>query len=93
MNLSRTAFWDVDFARLNYERHSRFILEKVFTYGTWADFMEVMRHYGFERTRREIVQAAYLKKKTLSVCCLLFDLKPDDFKCYTERRLNHPHWD
>ena len=92
MNLSKTAFWDVDFSRLDYERQSRFILEKVFNYGTWDDFQEVMRYYGFERVRREIVQTAYLKKKTLSFCCLLFDLKPEDFKCYIERRLSHPHW-
>lgn len=51
-----------------------------------------MRYDDFERARREIVQAAYLKKKTLSFCCLLVDLKPPDFNGYTERRLNHRHW-
>ncbi len=92
LNLSKTAFWDVDFSRLDYERQSRFILGKVFNYGTWADFLEMMHYYGRECVRAELVQAAYLKKKKPSFCCLLFDLKPEDFNCYTERQVNHPYW-
>ena len=91
-NLSRVAFWDVDMQTLDYERNARFIIEKVMNNGLWADIQEVMRYYGRDRVKAEIVQAAYLKKKTLSFCCVIFELTPDQFRCYTQQQSNPTPW-
>ncbi len=88
-NLSPTAFWDVDMPSLDYEKNARFIIEKVMNYGLWADIQEVMRFYGRDRVKQEVIQTAYLKKRTLSFCCAIFDLAPDQFRCYT-RQQSHP---
>lgn len=69
-NLSTTAFWDVAFKEVNFEAHSLFVMNRVFNYGLWADMVDVLRYYGLERVKREIVQAAYLKKRTLSFLCV-----------------------
>lgn len=91
-NLSKTAFWDVDMQTLDYETNARFVIEKVMNDGLWADIQEVMQYYGRDRVKSEVVQAAYLKKKTLSFCCAIFDLTPANFRCYTRQQLNPTPW-
>ena len=90
--LSPTAFWDVDMQSLDYEKNARFIIEKVMNYGLWADIQEVMRFYGHDRVKQEVMQTAYLKKKSLSFCCAIFDLTPDQFRCYTQQQLHPTPW-
>ena len=67
-------------------------MEKVANYGTWDDFIAVVRFYGPERFRQEIVKAAALKKDVLNFLCVIFDLSPQDFTCYTRRQLQNLPW-
>ena len=92
-NLSATAFWDVAFEQIDFEADSLFVMNKVFNYGLWADILEVLKYYGLERVKREIVQAAYLKKTALSFLCVLLDLTPGDFKVYQRRQQRKPVWE
>ena len=92
-NLSKTAFWDVDFAQLDYERRSLFVMEKVMNYGLLADVLELFRHYGEARIRREITGASYLKKTAISFLCLVLDLEKTDFKCFARSRSDYGYWD
>ena len=91
-NLSPTAFWDVDMQTLDYEVNARFIIEKVMNYGLWSDILETLRYYGHERVKQEVILAPYLKKKTLSFCCAIFDLSPNQFRCYTRQQSNPLPW-
>jgi len=40
-------------------------------YGLWADIVEILRVYGRERVKQKVTQVAYLKKKTLALCCVM----------------------
>ncbi len=91
--ISKTAFWDVDFSKLDFERRSLFVMEKVMNYGLWADIVELFRFYGDDRLRREITQATYLKKTALSFLCVVLNLQECDFKCYTKTQSNLGHWE
>ena len=91
-DLSRTAFWDVDFNSLDFEKNAVFIIEKVFNYGLWDDQLAVIKYYGWERIRNEIVKGAYYKKKVLNFLCVIFHLQPTDFTCYTRRQSLPIHW-
>ena len=88
-NLSKTAFWDVNFDSLDIEKNASFIMEKVFNYGLWADQVAIMKYYGDDRIKQEVVKGAYFKKKVLRFLCVIFDLQPSDFICYI-RRQAHP---
>ena len=92
-HISRRVFWDVDFDTLDYERDRRFIIDKVMNYGLWDDFVEVMRYYGKDVVREEIVQLPYLKKDVLNFLCFYLELQPSDFQCYTRRQSQEPHWE
>lgn len=90
--LSPTAFWDVDMQTLDYAKNDRFIIEKVMNYGLWTDIVEIIRVYGRERVKEAVMHAPYLKKKTLSFCCVIFELTPSQFRCYTRQQLNPTPW-
>ena len=90
--LSKTAFWDVDMQTLDYERNARFVIEKVMNYGLWTDIVKILRIYGRERVQAEVVQVPYLKKKSLSFCCAIFDLNPEAFRCYRRQQSNPVPW-
>ena len=91
-DITTTAFWDVDFKELDYETNAVFIIEKVFNYGLWADQVAIIKHYGIDRIKQEVVKGAYYKKTVLNFLCKIFDLKPEDFLCYTKRQLHQLPW-
>lgn len=92
LSLSPTAFWDVDFHSIDPEADSQFIINKVFNYGLWLDMVAVMKYYGLDRIRREVVQSAYWKQTTFSFLCLLLDLKASDFQAYRRRQERKSVW-
>ena len=67
-------------------------MEKVANYGTWKDFIALVRFYGIKHFKQEIVKSAYLKKDVLNFLCVVFDLEPKDFTCYTRRQSQNPPW-
>src|SRR5436305_14656783 len=91
-NLSKAAFWDVDFEKIDFENQAVFVMEKVFNYGLWDDQVAIMKYYGRDRIKKQVVQGAYFKKKVLSFLCTIFDLQPADFTCYTRRQSHPQYW-
>ena len=91
--ISKLPFWDVDYDSLHGERDSLFILEKIFNYGLWADYRAIFSYYGPQRIRQEIVRASYLKKDVLYFLCLILDLQPTDFSCFTKTQSLPLLWD
>jgi hypothetical protein len=90
--ISKKAFWDVSFNNIDFEKSSLFIMEKVFNYGDWNDQIKIMRYYGLDRIRAEIVKASYLRKPVLSFLCTILHLEKTDFECYTKMQLNPLPW-
>lgn len=91
-NLSKTAFWDINFDELDFEKNSVFVMEKVFNYGLWNDYVAIIKYYGVERIKTDIVKGAYFKKKVLNFLCKIFDLQEADFICYSRRQLHQLPW-
>ena len=91
-NISKIAFWDVNFDNIDFEGNSVFVMDKVFNYGIWSDIIEILRFYGIERIRKEIVQAPYFKNTTLSFLCVILNLTEQDFIVYQRRQTRKPIW-
>ena len=90
--LSKTAFWDVDFTAIDFEQHQVFVTERVFNFGLLADQKAIVNHYGKEQVITNVLQASYFDKKVLNFLCVIYNLKPNDFKCYKRIQLNPEHW-
>lgn len=91
-NLSRTAFWDVNLDKIDFQIDSLLVMNKVFNHGTWADILEVLRFYGIDRVRHEVVYGAYYKQTALSFLCLILDLHESDFTAYQNKQPRRPVW-
>lgn len=93
MNLTKGLFWDTDFNTINYQKHSRKVVERVLTMGTLSDWFEIKNYYGLDRIKDEAIQIRYLDQETLNFCCEFFNLKKEDFRCYTfQQSGHHLHW-
>lgn len=90
--ISKKAFWDVAFAELDFEKDSLYIMAKIFNYGSWDDQVEIMRYYGLDRIRNEIIHSGYLRNTVLSFLCVILHLQKTEFACYKKKQLNPIPW-
>ncbi|MBC8053257.1 MAG: hypothetical protein H7Y13_09340 [Sphingobacteriaceae bacterium] len=91
-NLSNQAFWDVDMNKIDYKKNARFVIEKVLERGTHQDFLNLMQFYGSDQVKELAKQANWLSDLSINFCCKLFNIRPQDFKCYEKKQLNREHW-
>ena len=83
--LSDTAFKDIDMDSLDYEIHAQYVIEKVVDRGSFEDFITLKKFYGDDRFRKEVVKTTWLGPKEINFCCVVFNLKPTDFKFIPKR--------
>ncbi|MDF3077459.1 MAG: hypothetical protein K0S09_1348 [Sphingobacteriaceae bacterium] len=91
-DISRQAFWDVDFDNIDYQKHDRFVVEKVVERGKHQDFINLLKYYGFDRVKKLVLNASWLSDSAMNFCCVLFHTEPKEFKCYEKKQLNQAHW-
>lgn len=83
--LSKRAFWDVPFEKIDFEKQARFVIEKVFNYGSWNDQIAIIKYYGIEKIKEEIVQVLYFRNPVLAFLSTYFNIPKSAFKCYTQK--------
>jgi hypothetical protein len=91
--LSKQAFWDVNMDTIDYKKHAVYVVEKVIERGKAQDFRNLLSYYGFEKVGKLALKANWLSDISINFCCVLFKVKPTDFKCYEKKQLNREHWD
>jgi hypothetical protein len=93
MELSDFLFWDVDKSKIDYQKHARYVIERVLTLGLLSDWYEIKNFYGLNKIKNEALQIRYLDKVTLNFCSQLFNEKKEHFRCYTFQQSGHnQHW-
>ena len=91
--ISPRVFWDTDTTTLDFEKDKLYVMDKVLNYGVWDDFVAMMKYYGKDAVKKEVVRLPYLKKDVLNFLCFYLGLQPAQFECYTRRQSQEPHWD
>lgn len=86
-------FWDVDFAKINFDLRARYVIERVVMYGNWQEWEEIKRYYGLEKIKFEVMQIRYLDAKTWNFLSLYFQIPKEQFRCYTWKQSNEIRWD
>ena len=92
-NISKAAFWDVNFDEIDFDKNQVFIIDKVFNYGKFNDQLEIIRYYGAENIKRFVTQVPYFRKEVFAFLSSYFQINPKDFKCYLQRQSNPSHWE
>lgn len=82
-------FWDIDFAKLDYDLKSVFVIERVFERGDVEYIRECRRYYGDEKIKPVLLNTKFLPEKRIYLASAVIDEPVNKFRCYTLRQL-HP---
>ena len=82
-------FWDSDPEKIDFQRDRNKVIRRVFDLGLIEDVVEALWYYRREDLVEALTSATYLPQNALLLAEALFNLKPEDFKCYTSKQL-HP---
>lgn len=88
----RQLFWDIDYMRLDWEKNSRLIIERIFSGGTLDEMKLLKKVYGDEKIIHVLTGLNYLDAKTLNFVAILFKIPKREFRCYTKKQLQPQHW-
>lgn len=91
LNITKRAFWDVDFEKLlnNPEIKASFIIRRTFEYGTFQDIINVIDYFGKQKVIDILTNAHFLPEKTLHFASAIFKIEKSKFKCYTHIPQRH----
>lgn len=80
--LTKSLFWDVEYESIDFQKNSRFVIERVLTRGNFQDWRTIRDFYGLDKIAEEVVQVRYLDKLTFNFCQKFFNIEKEKFRCY-----------
>jgi hypothetical protein len=86
--IDKRIFWDVNFAKIDYDAKARFVIERVFERGDVQDIRNCRRYYGDEKITEVLLNAKFLPETRMYLASAVIDRPLKDFRCYTLRQLN-----
>jgi len=87
LNISKTAFWDVNYSELDADVSSIFIIGKVLAYGSYSDMKALIKYYGVLKIKQDVKLANSLDPKTLNFISKMLGIHPTEFSCYKRIQL------
>ena len=85
-------FWDVNPAKLDVEKHSAQIVERVLLVGALKGWQAIRRHYGDDGLRTIVTNLRSLSPQNVALLCVALDLKKEDFRCCTAKPFPAAPW-
>jgi hypothetical protein len=82
-------FWDSNPELIDFERDKNKVIRRVFDMGRIEDVVEVLWFYKKEDIVHALLTASYLPQNAIWLASALYQLKHEDFKCYTTKQY-HP---
>ena len=92
LKLSKTLFWDVDYDKLDVDKQSGFVIERVLENGNYKDWEAIKKYFGIDIIKQTVLNARYLNKQTLRFCSVIFNIPLNKFRCYNQVYLNQGLW-
>jgi hypothetical protein len=92
MQLSSHLFWDVNQQAIDYNKHARFVIERVVLFGKLVDWKELKAFYGLNKIKQEALQIKTLDLKSLNFLSLVLNEPRENFRCYEQIQSVNKHW-
>jgi hypothetical protein len=92
-NLPERLFWDWNFNKIDWKKHSLAVIDRVIEKGNKEEWKEVVRYYGeamiINALKKEI---KYLPDYAIDDVCGYFHLKKEELACYERKQSRRGHW-
>ncbi len=75
-------FWDINSKAIDMDNHARFIIERIVTRGTWADWQSLVKIYGKQKILAETMKIRSLDQKSFNFLIVYFNVEKEKFRCY-----------
>jgi len=62
--LNKTLFWDVNIKDIDFDKHKKYVIQRILVYGDKKDWQEAKKHYGIKEIKKIAVQISNLDKKS-----------------------------
>jgi hypothetical protein len=92
-SLSPHLFWDVEMSKVEPKQSKLFLIGRVLEFGFTKDWVALLKFYGVEEIKKSVVKLRNLDDVSLHFASSYFDIKLEDFRCYTKRQLAQNFWD
>jgi hypothetical protein len=92
MKLSPHLFWDTDISSIDFQKNARPIIERVVTRGRLEDWWEIVRYYGLDRIKEEVVKIRAMDIRTMTFLSTVLQIPQAEFRCYKEKQSILKHY-
>ena len=90
--LPKHIFWDLDIHTLDQQKNKTIIIERVFNRGDINDIKTIIKLYGINTIKQELIKAGFLDKKTLNWASSFLNIPKTKFQCYKKTQSAKVHW-
>ena len=90
-DFSKYLFWDTDSTKVDLERNSPYMVQRVLEYGELSDWRLLQEYYGLKRIVKIAKQLRNLDPKALSFLCVVSQTHEEDYRCYSRMPLTVVH--
>ncbi len=80
--------WDVNPEGFDLSKNKQLVIERTCSLGNLSDFKELVRYYGLETIKSELVKSASLDHKSLNFFSCYFNIPIEQFKCFSKKPLH-----
>ncbi len=85
---NKRIFWDIDYEQLDFDKKSKFVIERVFNRGDVDDIRQCRRHYGDKQIKETLLNSKYISNHRLYLVSAILNQPLSAFKCFTKKQLN-----
>lgn len=90
--LSPHLFWDIDISKADMDTCPAQIIQRVFEYGTLADWLLIRSYYGLDKIVSVCKSLRSLDRKALAYICCISNTSKEKYRCYHESLRNPTIW-
>ncbi|MEI6696966.1 MAG: hypothetical protein WCO13_12970 [Bacteroidota bacterium] len=90
--LRPSLFWEYDLSRFDWNAMQSIVFQRVIERGRITDFYAVLNLYGLKAFKEGVINIPHLNKKDIAFVCIVFGIKKQELKCYTQKQSRQKHW-
>ena len=79
-------FWDIDLAKLDWEKHKLLIVERVIERGSLKAFQLTEQYYGKQMMGETTKSISFLNPRDMAFVNVYFEIPLSELKCYTKKQ-------